>query len=151
MDDINVAIKTITFGLALLGAVLGIMNTWRNFDKDRVKLRVTPKTAIPFGDADSDIDYCIEVVNLSGFTVTVNDAGFFYYGTKTRATLSVCPLTFDNGEFPRRLEPRTAFTLYGKNLNMLKNGEHKIKSVFATTDCGVTISKKSKFTRSMNK
>ncbi len=50
-------VKLVTFGQALLGAVLGVMNAWRNFDKDRVKLRVTPKSAIPFGDADENIDY----------------------------------------------------------------------------------------------
>jgi len=37
----------LTLVLASIGAVLGVMNTWRAFDRDRLKLRVRPKQAIP--------------------------------------------------------------------------------------------------------
>jgi hypothetical protein len=39
----------ITLVVALVGAVLGIINTWQNLSKSRVKLRVLPKRAIPSG------------------------------------------------------------------------------------------------------
>jgi hypothetical protein len=63
----------ITLGAALLGAGLGIMNTWNSLSQRRVRLRVTPSHAIvvPFG-----IDmFSIEVVNLSSFSVTVKEVG----------------------------------------------------------------------------
>lgn len=55
-------LAAITLGIALLGAVLGILNTWRSFDRDRVKLRVVPKIAMPIGKVqDRRPRLCIEV------------------------------------------------------------------------------------------
>jgi hypothetical protein len=33
--------KLVTFALAVLGSVLGVLNTWRNMSKDRLKLRLS--------------------------------------------------------------------------------------------------------------
>jgi hypothetical protein len=53
-----------------LGAVLDVLNTWKAYDRDRPKLRVIPKHAIPVGTADPRVTFCIEVVNLSTFALT---------------------------------------------------------------------------------
>src|SRR5258705_206905 len=57
--------EDVTFGLALLGSVLGLINIWRQFDRDRVKLRVTPKVAYPINMPDERPRLCIDVINLS--------------------------------------------------------------------------------------
>jgi len=38
--------ESITLSIALVGAVLGVINTWHQLDRSRVKLRVTPKHVI---------------------------------------------------------------------------------------------------------
>ena len=37
----------VIFGLAVLGAALGVLNTWHSLDQRRVSLRVRPALAIP--------------------------------------------------------------------------------------------------------
>lgn len=68
-------VQAITFAIALLGAVLGLINTWHSLDKSRVKLKVVPAHAIPVGGADPWLQFCIEVTNLSTFPVTVHEVG----------------------------------------------------------------------------
>ena len=57
----------ITLSVASVGAVLGILNTWKAIDRDRPKLRVVPKRAIPLGAVDPRLRMSIEVINLSTF------------------------------------------------------------------------------------
>lgn len=127
--------EAITFAIAVLGAALGVINTWVGLSKERVKLVVTPKYAIPIGNAPNQIEFCIEVVNLSAFPVTVSEVGLFYRGTKKRSVIPN-PIAFDDGPFPRRLEPRSAVSLYSVRPSMIVEGR-KIKCAYASTDCGV--------------
>ena len=119
--------------LGLFGALLGLMNTWKAISDDKVKLVVRPKSAIPIGAADPDIDFCIEVLNRSQFPVTITDMGFLLKGTKLRAAI-VSPIMIDGGSFPRRLEPRSSFTAYSKSHSISKG--HQVRCVYAKTDCG---------------
>lgn len=80
-------INGITLALALLGAVLGIINTWHSLDKSRVKLRVRPKHAIPFGVMDERLTFCIEITNLSAFAITVEEAGVSLRASDQRSGL----------------------------------------------------------------
>lgn len=115
-----------------LGAMLGVMNTLKSISNDRVKLIVRPKTAIPIGNADQEIDFCIEVLNKSIFPVTIVDIGFLLKGTKNRAC--ILPIMIDGEKFPRKLEPRTSFTAYLKASSVKLE---KVKCAYAKTDCGV--------------
>jgi hypothetical protein len=129
-------VEAVTFAIAVLGAVLGLVNTWHNLDKTRVKLRVRPKRVIPFGNADPRLTFCIEVTNLSSFAVTVSDVGVFYYGTNDRGSI-LQPVLLDGGPWPRRLESRSSVTVSGQNpASYSKNA--KIRCAYAITDCGVT-------------
>lgn len=95
----------VTLGIALVGAVLGILNTWRNLDRDRPKLRVRPFHVIPvggYGEMHSDINFGIEVVNLSSFPLTVSEVGFRHKGLTSRSA-AIQPLTLDGKPMPRRL------------------------------------------------
>lgn len=127
--------ETVTFAIAVLGAVLGVINTWVGLSKERVKLIVTPKHAIPVGGAPEELEFCIEVVNLSAFPITISEIGILYRGTKKRSII-LHPVTSDGGPFPRRLEPRSGVSLYSKRPPLVVEG-NKMKCVFAKTDCGV--------------
>jgi len=125
-----------TLALALVGAVLGIMNMWRSISHDKPKIKVTPRRALPFGDADPRIDFSIEAVNLGAVAVTVCELGFFHNGTSGRSSITV-PIIFDGGPWPRRLEPRTAVTVHGRS-DLIDGKKHPIRCAYAMTDCGLT-------------
>jgi hypothetical protein len=124
--------------LGLVGTVLSILNTWRAFDRDKVKLRVIPKHAFPIGGIDSRPRVSIDVTNLSTFPVTVSQIGFLFHDTTNRGML-LQPFMPDGGAFPRRLEPRTSFSVLCEPTEHLKPEFASVRCVFAQTDCGVTI------------
>jgi hypothetical protein len=128
-------VQAVTLSVAAVGAVLGIINTWQGLDKSRLKLKVTPKHAIPVGNADTRLTFCIEVTNLSAFPVTVSDVGVFYAGTNERGSI-VQPFLADGGSWPRRLEPRSSLTVYSQK--PISTAERKIRCAYARTDCGST-------------
>jgi hypothetical protein len=130
----TVAIADITLAVAVLGAVLGIINTCHALSRSRLKLRVLPAHAIPIGSADARINFSIEVTNLSEFAVTIREAGFLLEGTEARASM-IRPILLDGGTWPRRLEPRTSVTAYAIVAPPLNNGP-RIRCAYARTDCG---------------
>jgi hypothetical protein len=127
--------QAVTLAIAAVGAVLGIINTWRAIDQTRVKLRVAPAHAIPYGGAPANIQFCIEVTNLSQFAVTVCDVGVFYHGTDKRGSV-VNPIFTDNGAWPRRLEPRSSVVIYSELPSSITG--KKIRCAYARTQCGRT-------------
>lgn len=126
----------ITLAIALLGAVLGIINTWVSVDKNRVKLRVVPKIAYRVGIPDPQGRLCIEVMNLSAFPVTVSQVGFLLRGTRDRATI-IRPIIHDGGPYPRRLDSRASFTAYSNPNEPEPDLLGQVRCAFAATDCGV--------------
>lgn len=135
MADMTI-VQIATTSFAFVGAVLGVINTWHGLDKSRIKLKILPAHAIPFGGMDERLRFCIEITNLSSFPVTINDAGVLFHGTKHRAAI-VSPVFLDGGtNWPRRLEPRSAITVYSQ-IPRSENGK-KIKIAYATTQCGHT-------------
>lgn len=128
-------VEAITLAIAVLGAALGLINTWHAIDKKRVKLRVRPKHAIPLGAANPGITFCIEITNLSEFSVTIDEAGVFYKGADARGAYTQ-PILIDGKPWPRRLEPRSSVTVYGQS-PQTKPG-HPLKCAYARTECGVT-------------
>ena len=127
--------QAVTLAIAAVGAVLGIINLWRAIDQNRVKLKVVPAHAIPYGGAPQNIRFCVQVTNLSQFAVTIDDAGVFFHGTNRRGSI-VTPVFADNGPWPRRLEPRSSLSIYSE-LPRSSTG-HKIKCAYARTQCGRT-------------
>lgn len=126
--------------VALIGAGLGILNTWHNFNRQRVRLKVIPKCAwvVPAG-IYSDVsrhrptsNLCIEVVNLSEFPVTITNVGYCL-PERNRARV-ILPILTDNKGWPRRLQPRESVTAY-VDKNELSGS---IGRAYAQTECGVT-------------
>lgn len=128
--------ELITFGLALLGAVLGLLNTWRALNRERVKLRVRFVHAYPANAAQlGGKMYGIEITNLSAFAVTILEAGLNILGSADR-----CPfiphVTPDNKPLPRKLDSREQCTLYISQ-DALRD-DVSFRDVYATTACGIT-------------
>ena len=127
--------QAITLAIAVVGAVLGLINTWHTLDKNRVKLKVVPKRAIPYGAADHRLSLCIEVTNLSSFPLTIDEVGVFFHRTDKRAAV-ISPVLMDNGPWPRRLEPRSSISIYSQ-LPEAREGR-KMRCAYARTQCGRT-------------
>lgn len=141
-------VQAITLAIAVLGAVLGVINTWHALDKTRVKLRVRPMEAIPVGGADPNLTFCIEITNLSSFAVTVHDVGVFYKGTTSRGSYTH-PVLIDGKGWPRRLEPRSSVTVYGLPPNTRPG--RPLDTAYARTECGVTRTGTSPFFKALAK
>jgi hypothetical protein len=132
--DANVTIvQAVTLAIALLGAVLGVINTWFTVDRSRVKLKVLPAHCIPFGGLDPSLQFTIAVTNLSEFAVTIVEVGVFYKGTKKRSVIAA-PILLDGGNWPRRLESRSSVSVYMKRPVFIQG--FKVKCVYAKTECG---------------
>jgi hypothetical protein len=65
--------ELVIFGVALLGAGLGVLNYWRTVTRDRVHLRVIPRSYIT---SLGESGICIEVVNVGYLPVTLTQIGF---------------------------------------------------------------------------
>lgn len=128
MDWINI----ITFGIALLGAVLGILNTWVTLDQRRVRLRVRPAYAIAVPNGETG--FSIEVTNLSQFPLTVTEVGFMLPGRKRAMIAS--PVFVDGKGWPRRMEPREAVTAYFDPTDIPRANAAHIGKAYAHTACG---------------
>jgi hypothetical protein len=133
-----------TIAAALLGAVLGIMNTWNALAQRRVRLRVRPANVRHVGggiitmSAKSEIGamFCIEVTNLSAFPVTIDEVGMTM-GRTTRMIRAAVPIPkiFDGKPWPRRLEPRESVSLYA-DIDSFEMRGPQIRRAYASTACG---------------
>lgn len=99
MTETQLLISYVTLAIASVGAVLGIMNTWRSFDRDRIRLKVLPHWAIP---SAVNPRFCIKVVNLSYIPVTVT---FVYFKMRTENRNYVFPPSPPGETLPARMEP----------------------------------------------
>ncbi len=130
--------------LGIPGAILGILNSWRLFVSDRVRLKVTPERALLLSDRSIEADYLsIEVINLSKFPVTIINVGLKLSGNRTALFLkddSIEP----QGRLPIRLESRAS---YSKTFRDCKKDIpwNEVICVYAKTACGVTAKGTSKF------
>lgn len=128
--------ETFTLGIALLGAVLGVVNTWNGINRERVKLRVMPQNALAMGVAAQmfpGIEFSIEVVNLSAFPIVVQEVGFLHRGLSSRAAV-IQPITLEGTTTPRKLGPREAVSFYMPRPE--RRGKHSIESAYVRTACG---------------
>jgi len=142
-------VQAITLAVALLGAVLGVLNSWHAISRDQVKLRVVPRMAFGVGPGvDPRSRLCIEVVNLSGFAVTVDQVGFAIRGSEV-VLAPLVPILLDGGPFPRRLESRTAFTVFFEPGTEKEPGFGHVRCAVARTECGTTVEGSSPMLRSV--
>jgi hypothetical protein len=124
----------ITLGVALLGAGLGIMNTWNAVSQRRVRVRVAPSFLTePDG---SPLGFSIEIINLSAFPITLAEVGFDAgRGKRVPARAAHFP---DNKPLPRRIEPReSVLAMFCPAEFGLPNIE--LGDAYVRTACGRTV------------
>jgi len=92
---------SITLAVALLGALLGIINLVLSVFRERVRLRILPQE---YFTSHGDQGLCFDVVNCGFTPVTITMVGLSIQGGKM--------FQVPTGELPKRLEPRTALTIY---------------------------------------
>jgi hypothetical protein len=120
----------ITLVIALLGAALGIFNTWQSWKRDRVKMRVKLLWCI----APTNKHLGIEIINICFLPVTINSIGFSFHDSNQE--MAIIPEFTSGNKLPLRLEPRTSDTAIPSLTAECEIARHKIKSVWIKTACG---------------
>lgn len=132
-EHTKIVLDAVTFGIALLGAVLGIYNAWRNWIQDRARLRVK----VSFGrSSGGDRVFLIDLVNLSTFPVTVTHIGMDLLGTDKHAQIAI-PIFMRGETLPVRMEPRTSVTVIQPMAIAPANGWEVVWRFYALTACGL--------------
>jgi hypothetical protein len=131
---------TITLVIAVVGAVTGILglvfnflNTWRAFDRDRVKLKVVPRLAMFFTMGQRYDCLSIDVVNLGFVPVTVSRV---VLPIDSEHELHFTQHPQYKVELPRRLEPRESVTIMATPDLQLNPQFASVLSARASTACG---------------
>src|SRR5258708_6298205 len=132
----------ITVAMAAAGLALSVFNSVQATVRNRVRLKILSQSA---GHVAANVlrrslnryppgaKFCIEVVNLSAFPVTIDEIGFTRRGTKER---SACPYPVlpDNSGWPRRLEAHESVSAYID----ISNIKADIEKAYAVTQSGIT-------------
>jgi hypothetical protein len=128
-------VESVTLAIAILGAALGILNLWRAYSADRVRLRVRP--AFAFAVPNGEPMFSIGVVNLSKFAVTVSEVGFTLGGSSIKSERAAVPMPRikDGGNWPRRLESRESVSTYLDPASFSPNKKN-IGHAYVRTSCG---------------
>jgi len=153
LTSLILIVKDVTIGVAaFVGMGFGIYNFFRDKSKEKVRLKVIPKSVIGRGTSSSGQEFvktsqdkfpenyipdvfAIEVINFSDFPVIVDEVGFFQKGTDKRFSLPM-PILPDQREWPRKLEKRESVTVYGDLQSMLSSSDiEKVEYAFARTTC----------------
>jgi hypothetical protein len=127
----------ITLAIALLGAVLGIINTWITVSQARPKMRVR-LLAVYSAPKIEKVGFSIEVTNLSNFPLTIREVGFSLspWWKRDIERLLLSPFIVRGDSIPCRLEPRHQANFYF-NDNLQGSSPKRITGAYAKTDCGV--------------
>jgi hypothetical protein len=97
--------EAVTLGIALVGAILGILNTWRTFFHDRTRLNVT--------DVAVDGQCALDVVNGSKFSVAITEIGLVLGHSDRRRRLDEHEYRTEVGDsLPISIEPRNRLRVF---------------------------------------
>lgn len=133
----------VTAAIAGAGLCLSIFNTIQATIRNRVRIKVLPKSAVRRGDGilrslteypPGAMMFCIEVVNCSAFPITIDEVGFTIHNSKKRVASPVPLLIDGDTKWPARLEPQTSVCTYID----ISEIRHDVKKAFATTQSGIT-------------
>ena len=131
---------TVTQVTAIVGAVTGILGTglgfwslYRQFDADRLKLRVSFSMAL--SSEFREPFFTVSVVNRSKFPVTIRAIELLVDNDRSRL-VARGTTTSQGGRLPVRLEPRTDMTLYFPPEFHRNPQTHEATQVLVRTACG---------------
>ena len=136
---IEITSAQITFTIAVIGAVLGILNFYRSVSRDRVHLKITPSRYVMDPPGQSTIQgLSVEVVNLGFVPVTISNA---YIQLKNRSIVADPGITSTLGKWkiPVCLEAKESTTLFfspefNHDLTLID-----AKCVLVKTACGINL------------
>jgi hypothetical protein len=147
-----------TLGIAVTGAVLGIINTFQTWTRDRIRIEVVPKIYFPLRDGFLTVSafdkhalldpnwqllqkhgeaLCVQVSNRSFVPVTINEVGFIT-NTKIGRVVLLRPLDVSGSKLPHRLEQFSDTTIYGQQGGTIAEQLRHIKKAYCKTACGRT-------------
>ena len=127
--------QAITLAIAVLGAVLGLYNAWRNWIQDRVRVRVK----LSFFEGNNGAQgITFEVVNLSNFPITITHFGFDLLGTDRHMQIPR-PIFTSAETLPVRLASRTACTVLVGSDALPQNSWTALRNAYVNTACGLKI------------
>ncbi|KAA2285450.1 hypothetical protein [Arenimonas fontis] len=128
-----------TFGIAVVGATLGVFNAWWMVRRDSVRLRVRLVSLMTLPDGQWTIG--IEVTNLGYIPVTLSEVALrrhAYWGKR----MVVHSDYFNQVKLPLRMEPRTQITVAAEPNVRGQIKKARCRWCTATTACGVTVRKR---------
>jgi len=139
---------------AFVGMGLGCYNFWNEKNKEKVNIKVTPKSVLRKNlDSNANEIICtsenefkienepnlfvIEIVNLSKFPIRISQVGFLVTGTEKRLSILPDSKLGNNFEWPKKLDVREAVTVYLPLKDIIEFQDlSKICCAFAETECG---------------
>jgi hypothetical protein len=128
----------VTLGIALLGAVLGVINTMHALGRDRVRLKVSPVWGMyDYGSHLSETRLGISVVNLSGFPLTIDDVGFVRWRWKGKRVAVILPDLPDGKPWPRSLAPHDSATVWCPEGIENTSEMLEVRKAYAKTTSGI--------------
>lgn len=125
-----------TFGIAVVGATLGIFNVWWMVRRDAVRLRVrlVSQTAMPSGQ----VTLGIEVSNLGYTAITLSEVAIRAHPFRGNR-MAIVSDYFDRARLPLRMEPRTCVTIAVVPEIRSRIKQEGARWCSATTACGISV------------
>lgn len=126
-------IQWVTFGIAVVGATLGIFNAWWAVRKDMVRLRVRNRVLVV---STGHVTLCVEVINTGYIPVTITEIGY----TESLFAKKKLVITDDflrQLSLPHRMEPRTVVTMTVTPAGLDMPEMRRMAYSYAKTACGV--------------
>ena len=124
--------SSITLVIAVLGALLGIYNTWRATKRDNVCVKLRPKVVT---QKNGDNWLAVDLINLSVFPVTITGISLTFRGGKESVSFSNLGV-----ELPKRLESRAMLSATFPAPASQLPDFHRIVGIHAETACGFRFS-----------
>ena len=128
-------IEWVTFGIAVIGATLGVFNAWWSVRRDAVRLRVRFVSLMTVPDGVWTVG--VEVTNVGYIPVTITEVAVHKPGTKDRMVINSD--YFHRVALPSRMEPRTSITVATDPSVMAELRRVNARWCSASTACGVTV------------
>jgi hypothetical protein len=145
----NQEILDIIIGIsAIVGMGLGIYNLFHSLKKEKVKIKITPKTVVRevhnkdsgqisliLSDSEFSVKhylFAFEIINKSNFPIAIDEIGFKLISTKQRVIIPF-PIQ-DKKEWPKELAAKRATIVYSKLDEIIEIVKRdKISNVYVKT------------------
>ena len=136
-------ITGITLCIALVGAVLGVINTVHSLNRDRIILRVIPEWT---DESSNRLFLRVKVINLSHIAVSIEEIGFFLSrrrNSKKIPLTDIIPTDESPFSFPYMLQPKFSVPIIVSDEIIASKEFKDVKYAYARTSDGSTFKENS--------